>query len=162
MGSHGSWKEALDAVKTESDRQKKDGFWEGMDAEHLYQVFAPAEDRKAETPLLADYDRLFGRDFVNCQRDIKPYLPAWAKGLSFATDELRHSVSSVSGTSSSRIKSAPGSSPALSICGIMWTWFTSNRYLPMPHSSVLNPGVTRRASFRTLTTSKITPSESTA
>lgn len=34
-------------------------------------------------PLLADYDCLLGTDFLECRRDIRPYLPPWTEGLSF-------------------------------------------------------------------------------
>lgn len=33
------------------------------------------EQRKADTPSLADYNRLFGQDFVRCRKNIRPYLP---------------------------------------------------------------------------------------
>lgn len=57
----------------------RDGFWKGLNAENLYQVFAPEEPREAELDLLADYTQLFGEAFVHAQKDIRPYLQAWAR-----------------------------------------------------------------------------------
>lgn len=58
-----------------------------MNIEQLYQVFAPAENRDAEQPLLADYDRMLGEDFVQCRKDLRPCLPAWANDIAAPTKE---------------------------------------------------------------------------
>lgn len=44
-------------------------------------VFTPAESREADGPLFADYDRLLGEDFTRCRKDIRPFLPQWAHGI---------------------------------------------------------------------------------
>ncbi|KAG8157771.1 hypothetical protein KVR01_012433 [Diaporthe batatas] len=58
------------------------GFWKGITIENLYTVFRPAEAREAEQSHLADYNQLFGQDFMRCRQDLKPYLQPWARGLS--------------------------------------------------------------------------------
>ncbi|KAK5633000.1 hypothetical protein RRF57_008714 [Xylaria bambusicola] len=53
------------------------GFWTGINSDNLYAVFAQDDDevRKSQAKLSADYDRIFGKDFMRCRRDIRPYLP---------------------------------------------------------------------------------------
>lgn len=68
------------------DRQElhvQDGFWRGITLSNLFSVFSPSEPRESDVPLLADYDRLLGADFLRCRKNIRPYLPAWAIALSF-------------------------------------------------------------------------------
>lgn len=60
------------------------GFWKGVHAGNINTVFAPEtdEERKAAVTVLADYDSIFGQDFTNCIKDIRPYLPEpWASNV---------------------------------------------------------------------------------
>ncbi|KAI0103268.1 hypothetical protein GGR51DRAFT_251749 [Nemania sp. FL0031] len=59
----------------------KVGFWKGIRNENLYECFLPDDCRRAEIGMLADYTRLFGKDFRRCRRNMKPYLPPWAQHL---------------------------------------------------------------------------------
>lgn len=58
------------------------GFWDGIKLGNLYEAFSLAEPREATVPMYADYNRLFGADFMNCRKDMRPYLPSWAENLS--------------------------------------------------------------------------------
>jgi hypothetical protein len=55
------------------------GFWRGITAENLLEVFAPQDERVAEVELLVDYTQLFGGAFVQARNDIRTFLPAWAQ-----------------------------------------------------------------------------------
>lgn len=59
------------------------GFWKGLNGSNLYTVFGTDfEERKAETEMAADYERLLGRDFLASRKDIRPYLSStWAGQL---------------------------------------------------------------------------------
>lgn len=63
-----------------------EGFWQGISDKNLYSVFFAAEARDAISPLVADYGRLFGRDFPDCRRNIVPYLPPWARHITLTTE----------------------------------------------------------------------------
>lgn len=62
------------------------GFWKGINAANLYTAFAPEEGRLAECALLANYNDIFGENFLRCRRDIRPYLQPWTQGISLAGD----------------------------------------------------------------------------
>lgn len=65
------------------DRAKLDvkhGFWKGINADNVDDVFGRKEELKNEVELLVDYTTLFGPDFPRARCDIQPYLPDWAKG----------------------------------------------------------------------------------
>lgn len=44
----------------------QEGFWKGITLSNLFSVFLPSEPRESDVPLLADYDRLLGADFLRC------------------------------------------------------------------------------------------------
>lgn len=54
----------------------RDGFWEGVDSNNLHTIFATEviEVRRKEAGLLLDYDSIFGRNFVACRKDIRPFV----------------------------------------------------------------------------------------
>ncbi|KAI0435567.1 hypothetical protein F4803DRAFT_574345 [Xylaria telfairii] len=85
---HIKYKEQISALGIEwmiADREKLDvqqtGYWKSLDNENLDGVFQPEEPRKALVDYLADYDRLFGEDFIRCKEDIRPFLQdqAWVQ-----------------------------------------------------------------------------------
>ncbi|EOO00583.1 hypothetical protein UCRPA7_3928 [Phaeoacremonium minimum UCRPA7] len=57
------------------------GFWKGINRSNLYEVFLPQEAPEPKLTLMADYTALLGDKFVQCRRDLRPYLPDWAKDL---------------------------------------------------------------------------------
>lgn len=59
----------------------RDGFWKGLDSHTLHTCFRPAEPPTTKTQLFADYDLLFGPNFYQLRRDMRPHLPEWAKHL---------------------------------------------------------------------------------
>lgn len=84
----------------------KEGFWKGLDADNVADIFAPEEEREAQADLLVDYTRLFGEGFVRAEQDLRPFLPSWATDfvgeLPAATDTVGPPVSSYSEVSSER------------------------------------------------------------
>lgn len=58
----------------------RSGFWKGLTESNVYTVFRAEEPRRADLEALADYKTLFA-NFVACQEDIRPYLPAWCKHI---------------------------------------------------------------------------------
>lgn len=58
------------------------GFWEGLTGDDLEQCFHLEPTRSSGPPLLADCTRLFGEDFLDARRDIRPFLPPFLKYLS--------------------------------------------------------------------------------
>lgn len=65
------------------------GFWRGIDAANLHEVFMPEEQREAELELLSDYTLLFGEGFSHAKQDIRPFLQPWAEGKVRAHDGPR-------------------------------------------------------------------------
>lgn len=61
-----------------------DGFWKGVTATNVYQIFAKEEDRQPKVEVLANYTRLFGPDFPVAQKDMRPYLREWAPNLAIS------------------------------------------------------------------------------
>ncbi|KAI1748333.1 hypothetical protein F4782DRAFT_534559 [Xylaria castorea] len=58
-------------------------FREGPTSQNLGEVFEHKKDvRQAEVPLLVDYNRLFGSDFVRCIVDIRRYIPSLLQDIS--------------------------------------------------------------------------------
>lgn len=55
-----------------------DGFWKDLTAAD-FSMFQPEPQYISETPLLADYNRLFGPDFLKAAKDFRPFLPSWVK-----------------------------------------------------------------------------------
>lgn len=55
-----------------------DGFWKGINASNLHTCFTPEDTCATGVTHLADYDKLFGRDFVRAQKDMRPFCPEWA------------------------------------------------------------------------------------
>lgn len=71
-------------IRPRETLEVRHGFWKGLNKNNLDMIFATEaeEQRKAETETLADYDRLFGQDFLASRRDIRPFLPQqWAARL---------------------------------------------------------------------------------
>ncbi|KAI3392396.1 hypothetical protein diail_5747 [Diaporthe ilicicola] len=64
------------------------GFWAGLNGQNLGTVFAADNDaRDAETPILLDFNRIFGADFLSCRKDIRTVLPGqWAAMLAPLTE----------------------------------------------------------------------------
>ncbi|CAJ2503080.1 Uu.00g104740.m01.CDS01 [Anthostomella pinea] len=63
------------------------GFWKGINDSNLYTVFLAEEDREADITMLADYTRLF-QHFLRCRKDMRPYLPPWAKSITLTEEPL--------------------------------------------------------------------------
>lgn len=57
----------------------QEGFWKGINSKNLLTCFSACDNHEAEVFLFADYSQLFGENFQRCRRDIRPFLPAWAK-----------------------------------------------------------------------------------
>lgn len=62
------------------------GFWKGLNADNLRSCFRDEEEREASTVLSVDYDKLLGEAFQSARKDMRPYLPQWAAGLSLSED----------------------------------------------------------------------------
>ncbi|KAI8954524.1 hypothetical protein F4801DRAFT_533475 [Xylaria longipes] len=59
----------------------KHGFWEGINADNIYDAFAAEEPREPQFRFLADYTVLFSQ-FEACKSDIRPFVQDWARGIS--------------------------------------------------------------------------------
>lgn len=53
-----------------------EGFWKGINAGNVWNVFKQSRQHKPQCKLLLDYDTLFGEKFISCRRAIRPFLPA--------------------------------------------------------------------------------------
>ncbi|KAJ4394458.1 hypothetical protein N0V93_003676 [Gnomoniopsis smithogilvyi] len=70
-------------VERRSSLCVKEGYWNGLEAANLQDVFLPETSHQAEESKLSlDYDRLFGQDFQQYRADLRPCLPTWAQHLS--------------------------------------------------------------------------------
>lgn len=65
----------------------REGFWKGITKNDVDAIFQLPKTRYSEVPLVADYTRLFGPDFVSARKDIRPFLPPWAEELHLTLDE---------------------------------------------------------------------------
>lgn len=72
----------------EEEVQVRDGFWKGLTRDDIALIFQPNDPRPSELPLAADYDALFGSDFVSARENIRPFLPAWAAELDMPVDKV--------------------------------------------------------------------------
>lgn len=59
------------------DIMVKDGFWKGITKDDLV-IFEPSKTRHAKVPLLADYTKLLGEDFLRAQNDHQSF-PEWTQ-----------------------------------------------------------------------------------
>lgn len=64
----------------------KQGYWKGVNASNLYSCFRMEENRESTVLIRADYNQLLGGGFVEARRDMRPYLPAWATGLTLVEE----------------------------------------------------------------------------
>lgn len=59
----------------------QEGFWAGLNAANLHMCFSPAEQRHSDIEFRADYNLLFGEHFPRCRKNMRPFLPQWARHL---------------------------------------------------------------------------------
>ncbi|KAI0855990.1 hypothetical protein F4860DRAFT_494688 [Xylaria cubensis] len=68
-------------IQPRSTLDVQEGFWKGLNASNVYEVFSTEEVRQAETPLLIDYTALF-QNFEMARKDIRPFVKGWEDRIS--------------------------------------------------------------------------------
>ncbi|KAK7735965.1 hypothetical protein SLS63_003483 [Diaporthe eres] len=58
-----------------------EGFWKGINAGNVEDMFRRPPRRNPEGELAVDYDRVFGADFLRCRQNMPEFLPQWAQHL---------------------------------------------------------------------------------
>ncbi|KAJ3571836.1 hypothetical protein NPX13_g5248 [Xylaria arbuscula] len=59
------------------------GYWRGLNTQNIHTVFLPETRATVKSLFLADYTPLF-HNFVECRKNIKPYLQPWAQDISLS------------------------------------------------------------------------------
>jgi hypothetical protein len=61
-----------------------EGFWKGINAGNVEDVFRRPPRRNPDVELAVDYERVFGADFLRCRQSMPEFLPQWAQHLTLS------------------------------------------------------------------------------